>query len=185
MNSKFVSRSGEKLDYALDEFKIDVSDMICADFGSSKGGFVDCLLKKGAKKVYAIDVGYGELDWNLRNNPKVIVMERTNALNVKLPEKMDFISIDVGWTKQKLIIPNALKNLKKNGIIIPLIKPHYEAEKNQLKSGKVKDEYLDEIIEKVRNDILEVGGVVKEIIESPIIGRKGGNREFLAWIIKK
>lgn len=185
MTSKFVSRAGEKLNYALDKFKIDVFNKVCADFGSSKGGFVDCLLQKRIKKVYAIDTGYGELDWNLRNNPKVIIMERTNALYVELPEKMDFISIDVGWTKQKLIIPNALKNLKKEGVIVSLVKPHYEAEKKQLKSGKVKTEYMDEIIEKVKNDILEVGGIVKEIIESPIIGRKGGNREFLAWIIEK
>lgn len=185
MNNKFVSRAGEKLNYALDNFQIDVENKVCADFGSSTGGFVDCLLRRGAKKVYAIDTGYGELDWNLRNNKRVIVMERSNALHIQLSEKMNFISIDVGWTKQKLIIPVALKNLREDGSIISLIKPHYEAEKNQLRSGKVKDEDIKGIIEKVKNDITGVGGMIKEMIESPIIGKKGGNREFLFWIVNQ
>ena len=122
---KFASRAGEKLQFALDKFEIIVHDLIAADFGSSTGGFVDCLLQNGIKKVYSVDTSYGELAWKLRNDPKVIVMERTNAMHVVLPEKTDFISIDTGWTKQKMVLPNAINNLKPNGRIITLIKPHY------------------------------------------------------------
>src|SRR3989344_5513527 len=114
-DNKFVSRAGEKLEFALREFGISVEGLVAADLGSSTGGFVDCLLKNGADKVYSIDTAYGVLDWNLRQNPKVKVIERTNALHAILPEKADFISIDVGWTPQKLILPHALNMLAKEG----------------------------------------------------------------------
>lgn len=182
--NKFVSRAGEKIDFALNHFKIDVKDLIVADFGSSTGGFVDCLLQNGAKKIYSVDTSYGELAWTLRNNPKVVVMERTNVMHVKLPEKVDLITIDTAWTKQILTIPNALDNLKDNGIIISLIKPHYEAPKNYLEKGRLKDEFIEEVIEKTKNDIIAIGGKVIEIVESPIVGEKGKNREFLAYIKK-
>ena len=208
----FASRAGEKLDFALENFGIDVQNKICTDFGASAGGFTDVLIQKGAKKVYAVDTGYGEFDWNLRNNPKVVLMERTNALRVELPEKMDFISIDTSWTKQKNIIPVALKFLKDDGNIVSLIKPQYEAEKNQLDKGKVKEEFLSEIIEKVKEDIISAGAnikgnkpciciapsesqkpsslcslahsQIKDIIKSPIVGKKGNNKEYLIWIAK-
>src|SRR3989344_8494735 len=109
---QFVSRAGEKLQHALSIFDISVKNKIVADFGSSTGGFVDCLLQNGAQKVYSVDVSYGELAWKLRNDQRVVVMERTNAMHVTLPEKMDFITIDVGWTRQKLILPNVFANLK-------------------------------------------------------------------------
>jgi len=178
----FVSRAGEKLQFALDNFKIDVKDKIVADFGSSTGGFVDCLLQKGAKKVYSIDTSYGELAWKLRNDPKVVVMERTNAMHVKLPEKMDLITIDTSWTRQILTIPNAFSNLKEEGIIISLIKPHYEAPREYLEKGKLKDEYMDVVLDQVKSDITAVGCKVISLIESPIVGEKGKNREFLALI---
>ena len=173
----FVSRAGDKLQFAIDNFDLSVKDLVCADFGSSTGGFVDCLLRNGAKKVYAVETGYGTLDWKLRNNPKVVVMERTNAMHVTLPEKVDFISIDVGWTKQKAILPNAFVNLKHDGKIVSLIKPHYEAGKARLKVGEV-----EQIVKKVEKEIEEVGGNVVQLIESPILGEKGKNREFLALI---
>ena len=116
--SDFVSRAGEKLQFALQTFKIDIKDLVVADFGSSTGGFVDCLLQNEAKKIYSIDTSYGELAWKLRNDPRVAVMERTNVMHVRLPEKMDLITIDTSWTRQILTIPNALSNLKENGIII-------------------------------------------------------------------
>lgn len=181
---KYASRAGEKLDFALQKLNIKVNDMVCADFGSSTGGFVDCLIQNGAEKVFSIDTSYGELAWNLRNNPKVVVMERTNAMHVKLPEKVDVITIDTAWTKQILTIPNALDNLKPDGLIVTLIKPHYEAPREYLEKGKLKDEFVDEILEKVKNDIVAVGGKVIDVVESPIVGEKGKNREFLALVSK-
>ena len=178
----FVSRAGEKLSYALEKFDFNVKGLTCADFGSSTGGFVDCLLQNGASKIYSIDTSYGELAWLLRNNPKVVVMERTNAMHVKLPEKVDLITIDTAWTKQILTIPNTLDNIKDGGTIISLIKPHYEAPKNYLEKGRLRDEFVEEVLEKVKNDIIAVGGKVVDIIESPIVGEKGKNREFLALI---
>lgn len=182
--NRFVSRAGEKLQFALEEFNFDVKNLIVADFGSSTGGFVDCLLQNGAKKVYSVDTSYGELAWTLRNDPKVVIMERTNAMHVTLPEKVDLITVDTAWTKQILVLENAFKNLKENGKIISLIKPHYEAPKNYLEKGRLKDEYIDEVLEKVKNDIISVGGKVIDVIESPIVGEKGKNREFLVLITK-
>jgi len=177
--ANFVSRAGEKLQFALKSFGISVKDLICADFGSSTGGFVDCLLQNGAKKVYAVEVGYGTIDWNLRNDPRVVVMERTNAMHVILPEKIGLITIDVGWTKQKDILPNAFKNLKEVGKIISLIKPHYEAG-----HARLKDEQVEEVLKVVQEQIQEVGGKVEKVVESPIVGAKGKNREFLALILR-
>src|SRR5207247_2194247 len=125
--SEFVSRAGQKLDHALDAFHIDVRDRICADLGSNVGGFVDCLLQRGAAKVYSIDTGYGVLAWKLRKDPRVIVMERTNAMHVTLPERVSLVTIDVAWTKQKHILPAAAKMLADGGAVVTLIKPHYEA----------------------------------------------------------
>ncbi|MBI3443524.1 TlyA family rRNA (cytidine-2'-O)-methyltransferase [Candidatus Woesebacteria bacterium] len=180
---RFVSRSGEKLQFALKTFKTPVKDEIVADFGSSTGGFVECLLQHGAKKVYAVEVGYGTLDWKLRNDPRVVVMEKTNAMHVTLPENVDLITIDVGWTKQKNILPNAFANLKKDGYIISLIKPHYEANPKLIRKGKLLSEYLDEILENVKKDITAAGGRIVKIIESPILGGRAQNREFLALIV--
>ena len=179
---KFVSRAGEKLEFALAEFDVSAKGLVVADFGSSTGGFVDCLLQNSANKVYAVEVGYGTVDWNLRNDSRVVVMERTNAMHVELPEKVDLITNDVGWTKQEKILPNAFKNLKVNGLIISLIKPHYEADEKFLRKGKLLDEKVDEVLEKVKQDIESAGGVVEKIVESPILGEKGKNREFLFLI---
>lgn len=178
----YVSRAGNKLKFALDSFNLNVKNLITADFGSSTGGFVDCLLQNDAKKIYSVDTSYGELAWLLRNNPKVIVMERTNAMHVRLPEKVDLITIDTAWTKQILTIPNAFDNLKNDGMIVSLIKPHYEAPKEYLVKGKLKDEKIDEVLEKVRNDIVAVGGKIIDQVESPIVGEKGKNREFIMLI---
>jgi 23S rRNA (cytidine1920-2'-O)/16S rRNA (cytidine1409-2'-O)-methyltransferase len=184
MPEKFVSRAGEKLEHALEQFKISVAGKICADFGASTGGFTDCMLQRGVEKVYAIETGYGTLDWKLRNDKRVVVMERTNALHAELPEMMDFISIDVSWTPQKLILPQAMKYLKDSGEIVSLLKPHYEARKEWLKQGKIKEEFIDSVIEKVKADLKELGIEIKEIIKSPIAGKKGGNPQFLLWIKK-
>jgi 23S rRNA (cytidine1920-2'-O)/16S rRNA (cytidine1409-2'-O)-methyltransferase len=181
---KFASRAGLKLDHALKEFDLSVDGLVCADFGCSTGGFVDVMLQNGASKVYAIDTGYGVLDWKLRNDERVIVMERTNALHVELDEKMDLITIDASWTKQHLIVPVAFKNLKDDGKVITLVKPHYEAEKAWLEKGKVKEEFLSKILDNVRQQLLSLGFKVLKQTESPIVGEKGGNKEYL-WLLSR
>lgn len=163
-------------------FDILVQGKVCADLGCSTGGFTDCLLRRGATKVYAVDTGYGVIDWKLRNDERVVVMERTNAMHVELPELVDFLSVDVSWTKQRLVLPHAMTLLKQGGDIVALIKPHYEAEPKERVRGKVKEEALEEILERVEQQIQEIGLTVKGKIESPIVGEKGGNREFLFWL---
>src|SRR3569623_3840043 len=111
----FVSRAGQKLDHALTAFAIDVAGLTCADLGSNVGGFVDVLLQRGAAKVYAVEKGYGVLEWKLRKDPRVVVMERTNAMHVTLPEKVDLVTIDVAWTRQRHILPAARLLLKDEG----------------------------------------------------------------------
>src|SRR6185369_14351934 len=177
----FVSRAGEKLAFALDQFKIEVTGKTGSDFGSSTGGFVDVLLQNGAEKVYAVEVGYGTIDWKLRNDPRVVVMERKNAMHVELPEKVDIITIDCGWTKQEKILPNAKKNLKDDGFIISLIKPHYEAPE-LVRGGKLPEELVEGVVGKTKEKIEDLGFTIHDIVESPIVGEKGGNTEFLAWI---
>lgn len=180
--STYVSRAGEKLCYALDQFKLDLKDLVCADFGSSTGGFVDCLLQNGAKRVYSIDTAYGQIAWKLRNDPKIVLMEKTNAMHVNLPEKMDLISIDTGWTKQAKIIPNALNNLSSTGTIISLVKPHYEAGSRKIVKGKLPNHLIDETLKKVEEEIKLTGAKSIKIIKSPIKGEKASNEEFLFLI---
>lgn len=181
---KFVSRAGEKLAHALIEFKIDPNSLICADFGSNTGGFVDCLIQNGANKVYSVETGYGVLDWNLRNNLKVVVMERTNALHVELPEKVDLITVDVSWTPLSKIIPNVLNNLKSNGIIIALLKPHYEytalhPQEHLGKQGLALEKAAETkniVVQKIES---EFKLKVKDVTQSPIKGGKSKNVEYL------
>jgi 23S rRNA (cytidine1920-2'-O)/16S rRNA (cytidine1409-2'-O)-methyltransferase len=181
---KFVSRGGFKLLAALRAFDVDVRGFICADLGCSTGGFTDCLLQHGASRVYSVDTGYGVLDWTLRKNPRVVVMERTNALHVQLPEPVDLISIDAGWTKQDKILPHALKLLKPGGRIITLIKPHYEAQPAQLRKGILPAELVPMIVDSVLAQVEQRGMSVDARIESPIKGQKG-NAEVLALVIPR
>jgi 23S rRNA (cytidine1920-2'-O)/16S rRNA (cytidine1409-2'-O)-methyltransferase len=131
----FASRAGQKLEHALATFAIDVAGKTCADLGSNTGGFTDCMLKRGASKVYAIDTGYGVLDWKLRKDPRVVVMERTNAMHAVLPEPVSIVTIDVAWTKQQHILPAARRMVSDDGDVISLIKPHYEAQPAQLRAA--------------------------------------------------
>src|ERR1700761_4113773 len=128
----FVSRAGQKLDHALDAFGVGVAGLACADLGCNVGGFVDCLLQRGAAKVYAVDTGYGVLEWKLRKDPRVVVMERTNAMHVDLPEPVSLVTIDVAWTRQRNILPAAGRILSREpgARVVTLIKPHYEADKD-------------------------------------------------------
>ena len=175
----FVSRAGEKLEYALNTFGVDIAGKICADFGASTGGFVDCLLQHGATRVYAIERGYGALEWLLRNDPRVVVKERTNAMHVELPERVDFITIDTSWTKLATIVPNALKNLKPDGEIIALVKPHYEAEARELRQGKLPEEKAPEVLAQVIRELEGIGLQLLGETTSPIVGKKGANVEYL------
>jgi 23S rRNA (cytidine1920-2'-O)/16S rRNA (cytidine1409-2'-O)-methyltransferase len=179
---EFVSRAGLKLEHALSTFGIDVSGLVCADLGSNAGGFVDCLLKRRAAKVYAIDTGYGALEWKLRKDPRVVVMERTNAMHVELAEKVRLVSIDVAWTKQRFILPAARRMIGEDGAVVTLIKPHYEAEAGLLRKGVLPEEQVDGVVEAVKGDISSSGFAVKGIVRSPILGAKG-NVEMLAWLV--
>lgn len=206
-----VSRAATKLEHALAEFQMDLSRWVCADFGCNAGGFTEVMLARGAQKVYAVDTGYGALDWNLRKDPRVVVMERTNAIHVNLPEKIDLVTIDVAWTRQRHILPAAMRALgatpardaaeKKGtslindaipspeisdvpflrGRVISLIKPHYEAQARQLRAGVLREEEMAEVLEQVRSDIAAAGFGILNWTQSPIKGAKG-NVEFLALL---
>ncbi len=182
MADRFVSRAGEKLEHALTAFGVSPAGKVCADLGSSKGGFVDCLLARGAKKVYAVDTAYGELDWKLRQDPRVVVLERTNALHVELPEKVELVTIDTGWTQQRLIVPKAIAFLKPGGEIISLLKPHYESTPAERERGKVKPEFLPQILERVKSELKAIGVEVLKTETSPLLGEKGKNVEYLLYI---
>ena len=177
----YASRAGEKLEHAIKEFSAKVNNLVCADFGSSTGGFVDCLLQNGAQKVYAVETGYGTLDWKLRNDPRVVVMERQNAMHIVLPEKVDFITIDTSWTKLEKVVPNALLNLKPEGRIITLVKPHYEADQPRLIKGKLPEESIPEVLNEVKGKLKALGLELLGETESPILGEKGKNKEFLFY----
>ena len=175
----FVSRAGQKLDYALATFSLDVSGLTCADLGSNAGGFVDCLLQRGAAKVYAVDTGYGVLEYKLRKDPRVVVMERTNAMHVVLPEPVGVVTIDVAWTKQRHILPAARRLVSPDGFVVTLIKPHYEAEASRLVKGVLPESAVDGVVAAVRADVAAAGFGLVRTVRSPILGAKG-NAEVLA-----
>jgi 23S rRNA (cytidine1920-2'-O)/16S rRNA (cytidine1409-2'-O)-methyltransferase len=175
----FVSRGGDKLYAALTEFQVDVTGLVCADFGANVGGFTDCLLRLGAAKVYALDTGYGELAWKLRKDPRVVVMERTNALYEPPPEPVGLVVIDVAFTPQRLSVPAAWKWLTPGGRIVSLLKPHYELEKLQRKAQTQPMDLpaAQAIGDRVRAELEQMGYPVRQMIQSPLKG-KGGNYEF-------
>ena len=177
----FVSRAGEKLEHALAGFGIDPAGWVCADLGCSTGGFTDCLLQHGAAKVYAVDTGYGVLDYKLRKDGRVVVMERTNAMHVVLPEPVQLVTIDVSWTRQKNILGHARSLLAPGGKIITLIKPHYEAERSKLRHGILPDEEVPGVVEAVSRQIQGAALAVIQTTPSPIRGGKG-NQEILALL---
>ncbi|HEX2697726.1 MAG TPA: TlyA family RNA methyltransferase [Anaerolineales bacterium] len=190
---RFVSRGGEKLEAALDAFDVDVTGLVCADVGASTGGFTDCLLQRGAAKVYAIDVGKGILHWKLRNDPRVIVMEETNARVVEsLPEQASLVTIDASFISLKILLPVIRKwfpspNVRGDGSeeqIIALIKPQFEAGKKDVSRGDgvIRDSAIHK---QVLLDVLAFaqaeGFGVQGLIKSPLLGPKG-NTEFLVWL---
>ncbi len=182
---RFVSRGGEKLDAALEAFAIDVKGLTCADVGASTGGFTDCMLQRGAEKVYAIDVGKGILHWKLRNYARVIVMEETNARHVEsLPEKIPFVTVDASFISLKILLPVIKNWLTENAQLVCLIKPQFEAGRKDVSRGDgvIRD---PEIHKQVLLDVLAFavneGFGLRGLIKSPLLGPKG-NTEFLVWL---
>ncbi|RME40059.1 MAG: hypothetical protein D6788_04150 [Planctomycetota bacterium] len=237
-HESYVSRGGEKLAAALARFRVDPTGWTCADLGSHVGGFVDCLLQHGAARVYAVDTCYGTLAWRLRKDERVVVRERTNALHVTLPEPVDLVTIDVGWTRQEKVLPRAaalLRNrpddsriepmprerpsdlLPSRGLearampktagtpaadrkdekdeevsdnassfvrppcVITLIKPHYEADPEQLEHGVLPDSTVEEVTRGVLRTIERMGWTVADVMRSPLRGH-GGNVEVFALL---
>lgn len=185
----YVSRGGLKIEKALDEFKIDVTGKVAMDVGASTGGFTDCLLQRGAAKVYAIDVGYGQLDLKLRNDPRVVNIERQNIRYLEreaIPEQVDLATIDASFISLTKVIPKVIEFLKEEGELISLIKPQFEVGKGEVgKGGVVRDEAKQTaVVEKIKGFCEEIGSTVIGVIESPILGPKG-NREFLIYAKRK
>lgn len=181
---QFVSRGGYKLVAALQEFAVSPQGKVCADVGCSTGGFTDVLLQSGAAKVYAIDIGYGDLAWNLRQNPRVVVMERKNAMSIEaLPEPINLVSVDVSLLTLTKVLPNVRRWLAPEGEIVALVKPQYEARPEELPEGAVITDPTVHcaILERFLSWAAEQGFGPQSLTSSPILG-KGGNREFLVWL---
>ena len=202
---RFVSRGGEKLDAALEAFAMDVTGFVCADVGASTGGFTDCLLQRGAAKVYAIDVGKGILHWKLRNDPRLIVMEETNARYVEsLPESVSLITVDASFISLKILLPvvkgwllppfdqpqdglSEGKRKEERGSVIALIKPQFEAGKKDVRRGdgvirdpEIHKQVLLDVLGFAQTEAFQIRGLIK----SPLLGPKG-NAEFLVWLGEK
>jgi 23S rRNA (cytidine1920-2'-O)/16S rRNA (cytidine1409-2'-O)-methyltransferase len=183
--ARFVSRGGEKLEGAFVAFNLNVEGKICADVGASTGGFTDCLLQHGAGKIYAIDVGYGELSLKLRNDARVVVIERTNARYLeKLDEQVSFVCIDASFIPLGLLLPVIKNWLLENGEVVALVKPQFEAGKKDIgKGGVVKDPAVHQrVLSEVLTAAIGMGYIVRGVTRSPITGQKKGNVEFLAWL---
>ena len=179
---RFVSRGGEKLDHALTVFGIEVRDLIAADFGASTGGFTDCLLQRGAARVYAIDVGYGQLASRLRADPRVVVIERTNVRHLEsLPERVDLVTIDVSFIGLSLVLPAARNLLNDSGRIVALVKPQFEAGRAEVgRGGVVRDPRAHRrVLENLFATAEERGLGITGLTASPLRG-PAGNIEFLA-----
>jgi len=180
----FVGRGGIKLDYALDQFQLDVTDKIAADIGASTGGFTDCLLQRGASRVYAIDVGYGQLDYRLRRDSRVVVMERVNArYPIPLPEKVDLATMDLSFISVEKVLPSMVDLLKNDGYIVVLIKPQFEARREEVgKGGVIKQPVVHaRVLGRFIAWLTGNGFRLRGLVASPISGASG-NKEFFALL---
>ena len=183
---RYVSRGGLKLEKAISAFRLSLDGALCADIGASTGGFTDCMLQNGAAKVYAVDVGYGQLDWKLRNDARVVCMERTNARYLdreQIPDELDFASVDVSFISLRLILPAVHGLLKAGGHVACLIKPQFEAGREKVgKKGVVRDPAVHlEVLEQFLQNAKESGFTVLDITFSPIRGPEG-NIEYLGYL---
>lgn len=184
----YVSRGGFKLEKAIKEFKIELEDKVCLDIGASTGGFTDCMLQNGAKKVFSIDVGYGQFAWKLRTDPRVVCMERTNIRYVtteQLGEQADFASIDVSFISINKIMPAVLSLIKESGEVVSLIKPQFEAGREKVgKKGVVREKSTHiEVINKIVENLIKENINILDLSFSPIKGPEG-NMEFLIYFTK-
>ena len=180
-SDRFVSRAGLKLDHALTGFGVDVTGLRCADFGCNVGGFTDCLLQRGAAHVVAVDTGYGALAWTLRQDERVDVRERTNALHAEPPgTPVDLVVIDLGWTPQRHAIPAALRWLAEDGRIVTLVKPHYELSeaerREELHDGHLDPARAEAILHRVLEAMPALGVTPEAHVRSPITGGKSGRK---------
>lgn len=185
----YVSRGGLKLQKALDEFPLEVAGLCALDVGASTGGFTDCLLQRGARKVFAVDVGYGQLAWKLRQDERVVCLERTNIRFLEpdaLSEVPDLAVIDASFISLEKVLPNTLRLVKTGGEIVALIKPQFEVGRGQVgKGGVVRDEKKHrEVIDSICSLVETLGLDVKGVLESPLLGPKG-NKEFLIHLKKR
>jgi len=183
---RFVSRGGEKLDHALEVFGIGVDGLTCLDVGASTGGFTDCLLQRGARRVYAVDVGYGQLAWKLRQDSRVVVLERTNIRHLEreaIPEAVDLVTVDVSFISVTLFLDRLLTFLSPEGHLVILVKPQFEAGREAVgKGGVVRSPQVHrQVIEKVWEAARTVGLAVHGLTPSPLLG-PAGNREFFLWL---
>jgi 23S rRNA (cytidine1920-2'-O)/16S rRNA (cytidine1409-2'-O)-methyltransferase len=181
---EYVSRGALKLEAALERFNITVAGKVALDVGASTGGFTEVLLRRGAARVYAVDVGYGQLAWRLRQDQRVVVMERTNIRSVKsLPEPIELATIDVSFISLRLVLPSVARLMVAGGDAVPLIKPQFEAGREQVgKGGVVRDPAIHRaVLKRVLSEATESGWVVANLMASPLIG-PAGNREFLAHL---
>ena len=179
----YVSRSGEKLAAALDVFQLSCEGAVAMDIGASTGGFTDCLLQRGVRRVYAVDVGYGQLDWRLRNDPRVVVLERCNIRHLVaevIPDQITFSVIDVSFISLKLVLPCVIKFLAEQAVVIALVKPQFEAGIKQVgRGGIVRDEMVREaVIDNTKGIAEKLGFLCLGHLDSPVFGKKG-NREML------
>ncbi len=185
---KYVGRGALKLEKALDHFKIDMQSKVALDIGASTGGFTDCLLQRGTGKVYAVDVGHGQLDWKIRNDPRVIVLEKLNARflsRAHIPELVDLCVIDVSFISLTLILPNAFELITPSGVILALIKPQFELERADIgRGGIVRDPELHQKAQdKIVQFVTHLGHIVFGIVPSAITGADG-NQEFFVCMRK-
>lgn len=183
----FVSRGGVKLQHAIEYFGVAVGGRTCVDLGCSTGGFADCLLQAGAARVYCVDTAYGQLAWTIRQDPRSVVFERSNALHLEPAEPVDLAVVDLGWTRQARAVPAAARWLGPEGRIISLIKPHYEAEKDEVpdrgRGGVIAEAVASSIVERVIRSMPSLGVRVDGLTRSPIDGGKG-NAEWLALLAR-
>ena len=178
----YVGKGGEKLKFAIDALGLELSGAVAADFGCNIGGFTDCLLQEGAVRVYAVDTGYGMLEWKLRQDRRVVVMEKTNAMHVALPEPMDVIAIDVGWTRQRHILPHALTQTAQDGAILSLFKPQYEADRRLVRRGVVAPEHFDEVLRAALEELEGMDIPVRSVVKLPQ-ARESKNPEAILHVI--
>jgi len=185
----YVSRGGLKLEAALRNLPLNVTGKICIDVGASTGGFTDCLLQHGAERVYAVDVGYGQLAWEIRQNPRVIVIERTNVRHVSqdaIPEPADLITVDVSFISLKIVVPAVIQFMKPDALILALIKPQFEVGKGQVgKGGVVREARLhQQVIQQLSEFFRSIRLKPHPVYPSPLLGPKG-NREFFILLSRQ